>query len=92
MRVDGHKVHAQVEASASLGGESASVKVSTEKAVIKAGKKEVLVVRNGHGDYKVKMKHVHHGDHVSKKAAREIGEQAIKTVRKAAREEVRKHK
>ena len=92
MRVDGHKVHAQVEAKASVGGDSASVKVSTEKAVIKADGKEIKVVRNGHGDYEVKMKHVHHGDHITKKAAREIGEQAIKTVRKAAREEFRKHK
>ena len=90
MKVDGHKVHAHEEVKGSVDGKSASVKVSTEKAVIKAGNTEIKVVRKGHGDYQVKMKHVHHGDHITKKAAREVGEQAIKAVRKAAREEVRK--
>ena len=91
MKVDGHKVKASVHAGATLGHKSASVKVTTEKAVIKAGDKEVTVVRKGHGDYEVKMHHVH-SDEMTKKAARELGEKAIKSIRETARAEFRSHK
>jgi hypothetical protein len=92
MKVDGHNVVAGFKVQATVDDKTVTVKASTDKAVLKVGDKEVKVERKGHGDYEVKTHHIHHGDHVTKKAAREIGEQAIKAVRKAAREEVRKHK
>lgn len=92
MKVDGYKADATVQIKGSIEGRAVSVKAGTEKASFKVDEKEITVVRKGHGNYAVKMNHIHHGDHVTKKAAREVGEQAIKTVRKAARKEVRKHK
>jgi hypothetical protein len=93
MKIDGYRVDSILKMKGTVGGKTATAKVTADKAVLQVGHKEITVERKGHGEYKVKMHHVHHGDHISKKEAREFGEQAIKAVRKDAREEVRsKHK
>jgi|AMWB02.1.fsa_nt_gi hypothetical protein len=93
MKIEGHRVDTTLSVKGSVDGKTATAKVTADKAVLQVGHKEITVERKGHGEYKVKMHHVHHGDHVSKKEAREFGEQAIKAVRKATREVVcGKHK
>ncbi len=86
MRVEKHKVDISFSVRGSVDGKAYSGKAGTDKAVLKVDGKKFEVVRKGHDEYKVKMHHVHHGDHIAKETAREMGEQAIKTARKFAHE------